>query len=597
MLDILFVSEVTLIESMIHPYIGQLILRDIVSENYTAEILTVDSLQHEKNIPFERTVDDTLRAMTEYIIDREPKIIDFYTVCDTFPLTIALAENVKAKLKDSVVIFAGPHASLLVEECLKELPFVDIVAYTEGEKMIEKLVDNILAGNDLSDVQGIAYRSGKKIIKTEAPSLISSDELHQYFVKDFYPYYVDSRSEIELEGGRGCPFGCTFCSTSLFWKRKARMKPIKDLLEEMQYYFNKYGSYKFFIVHDLFTSNYEYILEFCDTLINENKGFEWTCSSRLDTIDENLLKRMALANCTGMYIGIETGSRRLQKVLHKNLELSRVIPIAKICKNMGIDIVFSLIIGFPEETLEDFRETINLAEQILLVDGANNILQIHMFSPYPATVETEKIEKKLHFPNNKAYLPITQRICLNSRTEDIVGKYPKLCSSYLNFDSEIRNHYCMLPLFIEIVEHLKKVFRFSLLRLVSKYGICDMYEHFLNIYNDENCDMYDEQKYNANEVLLMKNIIREYGEIVSDDEKEVFTMEILLADMMLSDSGKYKILKTDIDFLEARKDGNIVKGNNKYLFFGKKLDAKVIEYNNLKFEEALIKSGYEKMND
>lgn len=186
---------------------------------------------------------------------------------------------------------------------------------------------------------------------------------------------------------------------------------------------------------------------------------------------------------------------------------------------------------------------------------------------------------------------------MNSRTEDIVGKYPKLCSSYLNFDSEIRNHYCMLPLFIEIVEHLKKVFRFSLLRLVSKYGICDMYEHFLNIYNDENCDMYDEQKYNANEVLLMKNIIREYGEIVSDDEKEVFTMEILLADMMLSDSGKYKILKTDIDFLEARKDGNIVKGNNKYLFFGKKLDAEVIEYNNLKFEEALIKSGYEKMND
>ena len=82
------------------------------------------------------------------------------------------------------------------------------------------------------------------------------------------------RTVVLLEGGRGCPYNCTFCSTSSFWGGEFRIKPLDVLLNEMNKFNAMYGSTDFDIVHDLFTLDRQHIKEFCLLLIKENWGYK-----------------------------------------------------------------------------------------------------------------------------------------------------------------------------------------------------------------------------------------------------------------------------------------------------------------------------------
>lgn len=151
--------------------------------------------------------------------------------------------------------------------------------------------------------------------------LISNEELTKYTPYEFNPYIVEGNTGISIEGGRGCPFNCSFCSTSGFWGRKYRIKPVDDLIYEMKK-LNKIYKFKFFnIQHDLFTANRKAIVAFCNKIIDERLNLSWGCSSRVDVLDYDLIELMAKANCKSMFLGIETGSKRMQKILNKNLNI------------------------------------------------------------------------------------------------------------------------------------------------------------------------------------------------------------------------------------------------------------------------------------
>ena len=132
--------------------------------------------------------------------------------------------------------------------------------------------------------------------------------------------------EIPIEVGRGCPFECTFCSTSHFWKKKFRLKSINKIISEIIHYAN-FGFATFNFIHDLFTLDKVFIVEFCTELIKSNLNIKWGCSARLDTLDEELIKLMSKAGCTGIYIGLETYSQSLQSKIKKNLTLTKIILV------------------------------------------------------------------------------------------------------------------------------------------------------------------------------------------------------------------------------------------------------------------------------
>lgn len=603
--DVVFVNEIDVMEGSQFPYIGQLILRDILSSKYSCKIVNNKILVKENVIPQSSSVQDIVVLMAKYIAECNPKIVDFYTVCDTFPLTILMANLVREYCPDSTIIFGGPQATLLIEQCLTELKCVDIIGYAEGELMIENLVSTILNHGDLENVLGIAYLHGGKIRINESPKLVPAEKLHDYFIRDFTPYKIEKYSEIRLEGGRGCPFGCTFCSTSLFWKRKARMKPVNDLIEEMKYYTKKYGVRKFGMVHDLFTSNKRYVLLFCEKIQEEGLDIEWTCSARLDTVDSELIEKMAEAKCKAIYIGVETGSAKMQKVLNKNLNLNRIEMIAKACQDNGIGVTYSFIMGFPEETIWDFKETIKLIEKLLQLNNVNDIIQLHMFSPYPSTEETEKVKKLLYFPENRNYLPVIQRNCLFDETEKIIGEFPELCSAYMDFATEVRTRYRCFSNFFEMIVQAKPIFVFSIAYLIEQYGLINIYDKFSDEIEKEVFRIQDKVKagdnYNRVTLQIVENIVTAYFKDIDGIVNKIYQYECILEKVVLNYKKIFYIIQTDVDLKKTRENLKIVEGNKKYILFGGDLKGELLEIMDAQYEnnviEALENSGYRQMNE
>ena len=90
-MDVMFVSEPNFPNERGIPYIGQLILRDIIKNDYQCEILTAETACSD-NLK-EKNIENIIDNMSSYIIKKMPRIIDFYTVCESFPMTILLAKK------------------------------------------------------------------------------------------------------------------------------------------------------------------------------------------------------------------------------------------------------------------------------------------------------------------------------------------------------------------------------------------------------------------------------------------------------------------------------------------------------------------------
>ena len=276
-----------------------------------------------------------------------------------------------------------------------------------------------------------------------------------------------------IEAGRGCPYGCTFCSTSIFWGRNFRVKLIDSLLDELEFFYNKYGIKKFRLEHDLFTANKKYVLEFCEKLTSKGINITWGCSSRIDILDEALMKALKVSGCTAIYIGFETGSQIMQRKLNKNIKVdSSDIKLLNL-HNYGFDLTISFIYGFPEETELDLKDTIRLIEFLY----CNNMgkIQLHKFIPLPVTAETHKVMDKLVLDSSDIDISIFQESHFNNSLYQIIKSNKEIHSCFYTFPSELRSKYKHLDVLITSFSLSFNMFKLSIKYLIINVGLLQIY--------------------------------------------------------------------------------------------------------------------------
>lgn len=300
-----------------------------------------------------------------YILDLKVNIVGFSCTCENYHIWIQTAEFIKAKNEEICIFFGGPQATLTAHETLSKFEFIDFIMLGESETNIVEAIETILNQEEISKVPGIAYREMNQIkISTELNLILNLDNLpfpDYTLLENFKKIDV-----ISIEAGRGCPFGCTYCSSKSFWKQKFRLKSVDRLIEELKIVVNNYNKRKFDFVHDLFTLNKKYILEFCKKIIDMDLDIEWTCSSRVDVIDKEMLYYMKKAGCNNIFFGIETGSERMQKNINKNLKLETIDQLLLDLQEVNFENArFAFMCGFPEETLDDLRQTGKLIDKIM----------------------------------------------------------------------------------------------------------------------------------------------------------------------------------------------------------------------------------------
>ncbi|WP_292387801.1 B12-binding domain-containing radical SAM protein [Methanosarcina sp. UBA5] len=328
---------------------------------------------------------DLLTFIVEHIKSLSFEILGLSTICSSYPLTLRIAREIKKFNPAVKIILGGPQASVVDIPTMKAFPFIDFVVRGEAEDTFPLLLEALSSTDfsiQLEKVPGITFRKGVDVIRNpNAQPILDLDRLPlpAYFLDPS----INEYKSISLEVGRGCPFNCTFCSTSEFFNRKFRLKSPQKIIEQMKFIKDKYGINNITFTHDNFAANRKKVVEFCEAIINCGEDFFWTCSARTDQTDDELISLMKKAGCQGIFFGVETGSARLQQMINKKLNLSDAIMRIKCTDQHGINTTVSLITAFPEETKDDLRSTVNFLVDLLRFNNVEP--QLKLLAPLAGT--------------------------------------------------------------------------------------------------------------------------------------------------------------------------------------------------------------------
>jgi radical SAM superfamily enzyme YgiQ (UPF0313 family) len=534
------------------PQMGQEILKDILSPEYETELVNFDLLHKTKRLPYAADIGESLERMSAHLLSHQAKVIGFYTICNSFLTVVELARRVREGDPRVKLVFGGPHATVTAKTCLSELPFLDVVCCGESEKSILPLMRTLIDGGDLSAVPGIAFREKESIVQTPGAPLLKDTELGNYTVFDHGPDWADTTA-VALEGGRGCPYGCTFCSTSVFWGRRFRIKPVETLLAEMDRFHELYGTNIFAIQHDIFTARRAHLTAFCEALIKKGSPYQWRCSSRIDVLDTEIISLMARAGCIQMFLGVESGSPRMQRVLKKNLDLQKSCQCACELTDAGIFTVSSFIYGFFEETEEDFLQTITVMEQLYLT--GNRSVQLHRFFPLPATEETAKVYDDAYFDEDDVDLSIFNRRAISDEGRELILAHKDLFLQFYTFKSDIRAKYPWIeavPLFLSTIgDGFYETGKY----LVRRYGIVQLYFRHEALFHEIYLGFSDivlEGGLNEYFVRYLRRLLDADG--VAQAE-EIFRYEKLLLQYAASGKKEPEINTYTLDIVRATREG------------------------------------------
>ncbi|MCM8761527.1 MAG: radical SAM protein, partial [Candidatus Omnitrophica bacterium] len=210
---------------------------------------------------------------------------------------------------------------------------------------------------------------------------------------------------------RGCPYPCTFCAGSLVSGKKIRRRSVENVLSELQMLKNDFGIKEFHIVDDNFTMDAAYVKEFLRKLKSLSLGMSWAVPNgvRMDTLDDEMLKLM---KDTGLYmisLGIESGSDKVLSSMKKGITTARISEYVNRIAKAGIDMAGFFILGFPGETEETMRQTIDFSLKLPL-KRANYFTYL----PFPGTEsyealraggELDDVDWERFYFTNAAYVP------------------------------------------------------------------------------------------------------------------------------------------------------------------------------------------------
>jgi len=321
-------------------------------------------------------VEDELRK-------RKPDIVGVTSTTLTYKSALKIFEVAKRILPNCVTVYGGCHATFWDEEALDECPQLDVVVRGEGEDTTLELVKKVEAKKDFHKITGTTCRKDDRIVKNpDRPYIENLDELpfparHLFPIEQFRKY---GKVIFPLTTSRGCVYWCDFCTAVRMFGRKYRMRSPKNVVDELEFLFKKYGEEQYTFYDDAFTVNQTRVEEICEEIIRRKLPIKWDCETRVDMITKELLVKMKKAGCIALWLGVESGSQTTLDAMRKGITLQQTMKAFKWARETGLMTVASVILGFPGETKESAWETIRLIDRIQPDD-----IGIYVATPYPGT--------------------------------------------------------------------------------------------------------------------------------------------------------------------------------------------------------------------
>ena len=389
------------------------------SLGYLAEYISSKGLEYDVlDMSFGYSFDDFKKRIKSF----KPDLIGFSVFSFQYLKAYEFIKRVKTSFPDISLIAGGPHPSLLKEKILTECPFLDYAVAGDGEETLYEL----MSGKDIPLISGLAYRKDKDVLWNGVRDFNQNLDIYPFpkYQKFELKKYLEKR--IPVITSRGCPFSCIYCSAPKICGKRVRFRSPLNILEEIQYWYDK-GYRTFPVMDDNFIIIKKRAKETCQ-LISERKlkDCSFLCPNgiRADCVDEEILSAMKKAGFKELSYGVEVGNDKMLKIIKKNERISDIDKAVKLSCEMGFRVTLFFIIGFPEETFEDFMDCVNFALKypVMTVKFFNLI-------PYPQT-------ELFDYINSKGLFRVSPEDYLNK--PDYFTTVPVFDSPGMSFEEKIK---------------------------------------------------------------------------------------------------------------------------------------------------------------
>lgn len=271
---------------------------------------------------------------------------------------------------------SGIHHSSFI---LHHSPFAPATLERVDEAVLAEAEESPLAG-----ILGLAWRhAGEIIINRDRPFFPAMDDLpmplHHLLPLDKQRMPMIKGPFTFIVTSRGCPAGCTYCIKHVSYQNSVRLRSPQAIYDELAL-LAELGVHNVHMYADLFTVNRQQVVDLCRLLIANGLRVNWTCNSRVDYVDEEMLSLMGQAGCYLISWGIESANEQILKRAHKGYRKEQAALALTWAHNAGIKNWGYFIIGLPGETEETIQETIAYSKSLPL-----DIALFHIAAPYPGT--------------------------------------------------------------------------------------------------------------------------------------------------------------------------------------------------------------------
>lgn len=341
--------------------------------------------------------DMDFKDVEKELLKRKPDLVALTALTPTIGRALETAQVVKETLPDSIVVIGGYHPTFNFIETLED-ENVDIVIRGEGEYIMLNLVQALENQSSLHDVKGIVFEdknSKEIVVNPEAPLIQDLDELpfpalNLLPMKKYRLLDMDTHMTTMITT-RGCPMQCSFCSSAAMHGKKIRERSVENIVDEIEYLKTNYDIDTIAFMDDTFTLKKRKVMAICDEILKRNIEIMWGCTSRVDTLDEKLLKKMKEAGCITIFIGVESADQQQLDNMCKNTTIAKIENAFKIAHKLKIRTIASVALGMPGDTKEIMNKTVKFVHKL-----KPNYAIYSLATPYPGTrFYKEAFEKNL----------------------------------------------------------------------------------------------------------------------------------------------------------------------------------------------------------
>ena len=315
--------------------------------------------------------DLTHDQVAQRVKETKPDIVGLTAM--TFTLVdVKLVVKAIRSLCKTVIIIGGPHTAIFPDECFEPNGLnADYVIVGEGEKTMDRLAEDIALGKAHDKI----YRQQSFIEDLNELPFPARELTH---IDKYYSVLSEDTPTTTAFSSRGCPFSCAYCDRPALGKGFRAMSATR-VADEMEWC-QKNGIKEIFFYDDTFSVSMKRVMEICAEIRRRNIKIKWDVRTRVNVVNDDLLKAMKEAGCERIHFGVETANPRVVKELQKGTTNLQVEKAFDMCKKHGIKTLAYFMMGNPTETMEDVKETLALSRRI-----KPDFMQMTILSPFPAT--------------------------------------------------------------------------------------------------------------------------------------------------------------------------------------------------------------------